>query len=279
MKMNKFCFFIAIAMLCSATFSGCSEIEKEQIITSDMIEYHTTGYSDFGFNIDLITNESSPSVDIIDIDGKNTDNLVIKYQDDTFEEIKDIEIEDRYFTIMGFVCHTDEDMVQIDSMTLDINGEETFVEFETPIIHKVKKDMETPMFSVFFPVATSSSSIGEQEYPFIYCTNEKVEITDFGFNDFLYPKDVYVLVNNEKIGNLDSVLPLELNVDDTLEIRCIPTFINDKNYSNYSTVVYDVILKYRTSESDYINCDSLLSQGVSNFENAVSIIKLLDKKS
>ena len=267
--------YVLIAAFCCFTI-GCNDKNtNDVIVTGDMLKYNRIGSKDFGFNLNLIDNKPDTTVEFLECTGKNTDGLTMEYNDDTFEDIKNKKLAGRYLTILGFVCHTENDYVEIDSITLNINNKKTVVQLSTPLIHTLKKaSSDDSVYSTVYPSMICTNSFSNTDYPFGFHAEKNAELVSFEFNDFVVPQDSTVLVNQIPVGSLDDVFPLSVKSGDDIEIQCKIDFKPDSKNSKYTNVVFNSELTYHAenlSENSVISND-IFSQAVSNADDAEALI-------
>ena len=92
--MKKYISIIMVIVVCLLAFSGCSDNEygKEYIIASDMVKYNIKGTRDFGFNVSMICRDNDTEVEFVSFEGTNVQGLQVRLADDTFDNIKDLNL-------------------------------------------------------------------------------------------------------------------------------------------------------------------------------------------
>lgn len=283
MKEGLFILF-TIVIVSAILFSGCNNTEKEDassefIIGSDMVKYDLYGLSDFGFNVNLIAKNKDLDVEFVSFIGENTQGLSVQLKDDSYDEIKSLKQNGYYIKLLGFLCKTGDEFVQIDGVNLKINGVEQKIDFATPVKHYVKTDdSETSVQIRNHPMFISTNTYTTTEYNFEYYAESDVTIESFSFNNFLGIKSGRVAINGEDVGDINS-LPLVVKKDSTVSIKCYLDFKDPNNTSEYDSIYCDSLLSYKTSESNetIILANNLVSQSVSNEDDAKNVIDLMIK--
>ena len=269
--------FASIFIFCFLTV-GCNSDNNAIIVTGDMIKYNRVGPRSFGFNLNLIDNKPNSSIEFVNFSGKNTEGLNVEYIDDTFKEIKNKKIEGRYLTILGFKCLTAYENVEIDSLTLNINNKKTVVKFSTPLIHTVKKEItDDSVNGGAYASMICTSSFSNTDYYFEYHAEKNAELISFGFNDFVFPKDSDVTVNNISVGSIDDAFPLSVKSGDSIMIQCKIDFKPNSENSEYTNVAFNSELTYHAenlSENSVLSSE-IYSQGISNLDDAKALISEL----
>lgn len=278
---KRFITFTLLFSIIVGIFAGCSDFSGKKnakaIITSDLIKYHTTGANDFGFNINLLTTKKNPDVEFIKFTGTNTQGLAVTYQNDTYDELIDKRYNGYYVTIMGFVCHTGDAFVQIDGMTLSVNGEEYDVDFKLPIIHMVYPESTESTNKVeagSYPLFVSTKGISNTEFTYEYHISDSISIENFGYNDFLAPENDKVFLNGSYIGNMDDTFPLEVKNGDTVTIQCTMAFDGVVPSTQYDSVYCDTILTYVDAGVEKELKNGIVCQSISNLDDAENVINL-----
>ena len=283
MKKGLFILF-TIVIVSAILFSGCNNTEKEDassefIIGSDMVKYDLQGISDFGFNVNLIAKNKDLDVEFVSFIGENTQGLSVQLKDDSYDEIKSLKQNGYYIKLLGFLCKTGDEFVQIDGVNLKINGVEQKIDFATPVKHYVKTDdSETSVQIRNHPMFISTNTYTTTEYNFEYYAESDVTIESFSFNNFFVIKRGRVAINGEDVGDINS-LPLVVKKDSTVSIKCYLDFKDPNNTSEYDSIYCDSLLSYKTSESNetIILANNLVSQSVSNEDDAKNVIDLMIK--
>ena len=282
-SVKKGVFILFMVVIVSAIlFSGCNNsgeegANSEFIVGSDMVKYDLQGVSDFGFNVNLIAQNKDLNVEFVSFVGENTQGLSVQLKDDSYDEIKGLKHSGYYIKLLGFVCKTGGDYVQIDSVNLKINGAEQKIDFATPIKHYAKKDDSKTSVQVRnYPMFISTNSYATTEYNFEYYAEKDITIESFSFNNFLSIKSGRIAINGEDVGDINS-FPLVVKKDSTVSIKCYLDFKDPNNTSEYDSIYCDSLLSYKTSESDevIILANNLVSQSVSNEDDAKKVIELM----
>ena len=201
----------------------------------------------------------------------------MKLNDDTYDEIRSMKYNGYYIKLLGFVCKTGDEFVQIDGVTLNIDGVENKVEFAVPIKHQVKKeDTHTSVQIRNYPMFISSNSYETNEYSFEYYAENDVIIENFGFNNFINIKSCVISINGENVGDLSS-FPMSVKKDSTVSFSCYLEFKDKESTSDYDSIYCDSMLSYKITGSDQTTVlyNNLVSQSVSNEDDAKKVIDIL----
>lgn len=271
-----------LAVLSIVSLVGCHKTDSTQkkkdiILGTDLVKYDLQGIADFGFNVNLVTPKKDTKVEFVNFWGKNTQGLFVQLNDDTYDEIKDMEHKGYYIKLLGFVCKTGDADVQIDGVTLKIDGAEQKFEFRTPIKHRIRKEnLQDSVLIQNYPLFIASNSYDDMEYSFEYYVENDVTIHEFTFNNFIDVKQCVISVDGKEVGDLSS-FPIEVRKDSVVSFRCCLGFKDNKNTSIYDSIYCDSVLSYkRTGTDELINLtNNLVSQSVSNEEDAKETIDLL----
>lgn len=278
---NLFILVIAGVIL----LSGCNQTNAESnnqndtVIGSKLIKYDLQGTSDFGFNVNLVSKSKTADVKFVSFWGENTQGLSVKLSDDTYDEIKSMKYNGYYIKLLGFVCKTGDEFVQIDGVTLNIDGVEQKIEFAAPIKHQVKKEASDTSVQIRnYPIFISSNSYGSTEYPFEYYAENDVIIEGFDFNNFIDIKSCVISVNGETVGDLSS-FPISVKKDSTVSFKCY--LEHKESTSDYDSIYCDSMLSYKITGSDQTTVlyNNLVSQSVSDKDDAKKAIDLLKKQT
>jgi hypothetical protein len=284
---------VPLMLLMLFGLSGCvGASASDVVVAAHLVKYDVQGTEEFGFNVGLVTTDKNIGVEFVSFAGENVQGLAVELQDDTFEDIKKLKHKNYYIKLLGFICSVGnefrgDESVRIDSVILKINGVEHEYPFSAPLKHLSKQeDSDDSQVSIgFSPVLISTTSLGSQgysneyltDYSFEYLTESAVTITDFSFNDFLIVSDATISVNDTIVGNLSESLPLDVPKDATVTIDGV---LNQKDpgATGYESIYCDSCLTYLTEKGDKIIFkNTLVSQGVSNEDDARALIEVLTK--
>ena len=266
-----------VIIACTLIFTGCNSTNSvnNTIIGADLVKYNLDGSSDFGFNVSMITKDKDTAVEFINFTGENTQGLAVTLSDDSYETIKDLKHNGYFLRLLGFTCSTGDSNVVIDGVNLSIDGNDTYVTFKTPIKHNVEKKQHDDVQAMNYPLFISTNSYKDTEYAFEYYTETDINIEDFSFNDFLTVSNTEISVNGELIGSPESAFPLSVEKDSTISIKCNLNLKDNIASTNYDNIYCDSLLAYTSDGTQKILHNNLVSQGVSNEEDAKNTIDLI----
>jgi len=272
-------FLVAALIIVCVLFSSCgNDNQRNFIIGTDLLKYHSQGGTDFGFNINLISLSKDVDVEFVRFSGKNTDGLAVTLSDDSYDDLKSLKHNGYYITLLGFTCYTANENVQIDGVTLKIDGAETPFTFSVPIEHSIRHEEEDPAIQMrSFPAIISTNSYKETEYAFSYIAESDVVITGFSFNDFLIVNGADTYIDGKNIGRFENAFPLTLSKNSELSIKCYLGFKDNYISTDYDSIYCDSQLFYMVdgSSETMLFPTRLVSQSVSNEEDAKKVIDLM----
>lgn len=283
-----FVFATIIAIIICFGLSSCGKSLASPIVDTGSVKYYREGTDDFGFNVNVVTNKKNPDIKFVSFSGENVDSLKVKFADDTWDSLKELKIKGCYLKLIGFVCHTDMDHVRIDSVKLNIDGNEMEYYFDDPVTHyNTNNDISrengsggaymsaAPMFIGVKSLYPSSEYL--TEYQFVFGTDKNITISDIGFNRFFVFEDSKVYINDELIGSLSNSLPMEVAAGSTIKIISKINFSSDIKGSYIEYVYCNFYFSY-ISENDgqeYSIESPIICQSAINPEEAENILKIL----
>lgn len=264
---------LTLLPLCSA----CQTKEPEIFLCTDLVKYNRVGDEEFGFNVTLIS-PKKVEVQFIGFEGENTEGLTVRQTDDTYDELKS-RIGGQYVTLLGFTCHTANPSVQIDAVKLNIDGKEGRYAFQEPIRHTVsaeEDEAECPVILYSVPTFISSVALDEQEFSFTLSPEEDATITDFSFNDFITVKSARVVIDGDEKGELRDLLPLKVSAGSQIEWKAVLGAKNTAPTAHYDSIYCNFVLECQTEDGrTYSERRSLVSQSISNKDDALAVVKLM----
>lgn len=268
---------MAIVLLCT----GCSSNKENKVIFgSDLVKYDLQGVNDFGFNVNLIVTDKNTDVEFVSFTGENTQGLAVQLMDDTYESIENIQRNGYYIRLLGFKCYTADPYVEITGVNLKIDGEEKYYQIKTPIKHTIRNDdIEHDVHFNSCPMFISTNVFCEDEFHFSYTADKDIKLLDFYFNDFIDVENSVVKIDGVEKGSLKTALPLNVKKDSSIVIKCTLNFKNPAEATKYDSIYCDSILLYESGgvKKEYRN--NLVSQSVSNEEDAEMAIDLLSEEN
>lgn len=274
---------ITIIVVSTLLLSGCSIINSDKSVESDniifgtnLVKYDLEGMGDFGFNLNMISPSKKTKVEFVSFTGKNTQGLAVKLADDTFDSIKNLKYNGYYLKLLGFICNTGDSSVVITGVNLKVDGKDRTLTFETPIKHNVREDDLTSVVQIRnYPLFISTNSYAFNMYSFEYYVESDVTIENFDFNNFLTITNADIYVNGKYKGRTTSVFPLELKKGTIFSITGNLAFKNNEDITNYESIYCDSLLTYTTNGVQKTVRSNLVSQSVSNEDDAKKVINLL----
>lgn len=272
--------FITI-IISSIILTGCNTSDQsnnnnDTIFGKDLVKYNLDGTPDFGFNLSMITKNKDTAVEFVSFTGENTQGLTVTLSDDSYETIKNLSNNGYFLRLLGFTCNTGDSNVVINGVNLTVDGKEIYVEFKTPIKHNVtEENLSSDVQITNYPLFISTNSYDDTEYTFEYYTENDITVEDFSFNDFLSIANAEISVDGEVKGSPDLVFPLSVKKDSTISLKCNLAFKDDIIATDYDNIYCDSLLTYSSGDAQTILHNNLVSQGVSNEEDAKNAIDLM----
>ena len=283
-----FVFATITAIIICFGLSSCGKSLASPIVDTGSVKYYREGIDDFGFNVNVVTSKKNPDIKFVSFSGENVDSLKVKLADDTWDSLKNLKVKGCYLKLIGFACHTNMDHVRIDSVKLNIDGNETEYYFDDPINHyNTINDISrengsggaymsaAPMFIGVKSLDPTSERL--TEYQFVFGTDKNITISDIGFNRFFVFEDSKVYINDELIGSLSNSLPLKVAAGSMIKIISKINFSSDIKALYIENVYCDFYLSY-ISENDgqeYSIKNSLICQSATDVFDAEHIVKVL----
>jgi hypothetical protein len=252
---------------------------KQQYINTNMIKYDLeVFYSNAGFDMTIVSTKNDSTIEFVNFWGKNCDDMDVEYNDDTYEYLKNLKYRGYYVRIIGFVCSTYSDSIQINGVTLKIDGVEQQFAFETPLVHEVVPEEEFgPIMFLSYPSFISTTSIDNELY-YVFSIEEDCTIDSFGFNNFYDIQELLIEVDGSMVGGKEA-LPLDVKKGSRVNIRPRIELSSAQPSTDFDWLYTSPMLRYHHTvdgtSKNYSMTLSLVSQGVSNEEDAKALIDYL----
>ncbi len=222
-NMKRICSLI-ILLIVLLNFASCKATSQVSLFP-EMVKYNlfrSDSKNEFSFNINVLSSEMNPKIEFVCAEGFNTDNLSVFFSNDTFDSIKGKRIENSYVTLLGIHCTSGYEYTKINSMKIRINGTESIIRFKTPIENTfVSYDdhcfAQRNMPIYIFPQSFVGNN--ETEYVFSIQALKNTVVKSFDFNDFLSFYEANVYINDNLVGTVFDVFPIELKLGDILSVK------------------------------------------------------------
>lgn len=282
--MKKICSILLIIVLIFG-FNSCNDQAEQVDFYPELIRYNlyrSDSANEFGFNINVTSSHKNPKIEFISAEGINTENLMVTFSDDTFEDIADERIKGNYIILLGVHCRTVTEYTRIDSMKLSVNDSETEIEFSTPIentfynyseVEHILSQRNMPIY--VFP--QSFVGYNETDYSFAVEAIEDTVVKSFNFNDFLVFANAEVFVNDEVKGPLTDVFPIELKKGDILTVKSRIAFA-DKSYSGMENLYLNIVIECNTNGQVVTEYYPLVATFIGNLDDVKDFIGSYEKQ-
>ena len=266
------CFVLVLFSL-----SACAKSSPEDVLfLNDLIHCNIMeAGGNFGFNLLYLYKGQKPSVDFVAFDNANANAMF----DDTIEGIAGKEYGGFKAVMLGFSMDISSmengDELQINSITLSVNGTEKAFDTTGQIIVKKIADTEekyngSSLYSTNVPVVLFSQGKTIEAASFHYHTEQSVTLEDFEFSDFLEINHACVYVDDQMIGDIKDVFPLHVEADKSI---CIVIDADFGNYDSFSDYYVNSTLHYKSDEDgSKIVKDYIAIQAVGNFDDLSNLI-------
>lgn len=218
-------FFLTLILVFSC--SACkADGQKDVTFYPELVQYKLwrseTSTNEFSFNIEVVSSHRNIDIEYVSAEGVNTENMSVTFSDDTFDELNR-SINGKYLLLIGVHCLAESDYTKIESMKLNVDGENFELTFPNAIENTFLDDEENEhgLSQLNMPTYIFTTSfVGENEtdYSFVVTPTEDITVTGIQFDDFIELSDATVTVNDAELGKIKDVLPLELKKDDVLKV-------------------------------------------------------------
>ena len=221
--MKRFCALVLV-VINLFVFVSC-EATSQTTFYPEMVKYklfRSDSKNEFSFNMNVLTTDTNPKIEFIAAEGVNTENLSVTFSDDTFDSIKGKRIKNLYVMLLGIHCTTIYEYTKINSMKIRVNGKEIVVTFKTPIENTFVSYDEHCFAQRNLPIYIFPQSFvgnNETEYVFSVQALKDTVVKSFDFNDFLSFHEANVYINDNLVGTVFDVFPVELKLGDILSVK------------------------------------------------------------
>lgn len=145
--LRKTFILLLICLITCLCFCSCNKV-KFPIVDTDRVYTNSVNFAgEFTFFINVLTKSRKIDVGYIGVAGKNTESLDVKvnlyYTEDEMVKAKGC-----YLNTYIFICKTQEKDVKINSVRLNINGEEKDYTLKEPVVYHYKPDEYCDMFQI-----------------------------------------------------------------------------------------------------------------------------------
>ena len=290
----KFVLLLCICTMLAASVFGCnnkSVSECPQVffdhVRFNSFSYESTNSKRFGVNVCVITDRNDAEIEYIGASGENVDTVKCTVVDDTFDSVKTLKEKGMYLHIIGLSFAPSNTSVQINTITLKVDGHEAEYALNEPIRFEIVSDddpaVSFPVYGIAVPSLITETSICDNDetvtpqnnlYQFGYTAEVDAVITDFGFTQYLHPLNTTVYVNDRSMGSAEDCFPLTVHENDIIKIKCNIAYNRDITDNDYGYTYCDTYISGHLPDSDDILSARmhLSCQGICNAENAADFL-------
>ena len=103
-----------------------------------------------------------------------------------------------------------------------------------------------------------------------------VKIILFSFNDFITVKSARVVIDGDEKGELRDLLPLKVSAGSQIEWKAVLGAKDTAPTAHYDSIYCNFVLECQTEDGrTYSQRRSLVSQSISNKDDALAVVKLM----
>ncbi len=243
MKMKRMFMILLCAVL---LLSGCSSEHTSFIqVSCAILDVESEGEYTFCFYVSCFDNKEDYPVELLAIEGTNTDKVEFSMKDTTHFFEKDRAVKKGYFHYYMVECTANVDDVSINKLVLRVKGEKVEVEPRKPIsIIRTVADQGHCLGITGYPIAIFTDSLKQgQEYTYYMSTQEEITLTSVSFSGILMIKDAVILKNRTVVGTLEENLPFKMHPGDEYAIQFVFDYDEDfadgaTYYDTFSTTIH-----------------------------------------
>ena len=278
---------LLICFLFLITLGSCTVSDtKEIIFLSDYIHCDIIeSGGKFGFNLIYLYRGGRPDVEFVSFDNECANALFEELIDDTIESISGKKFEGYYAVILGFCFDISSlqsgEQLQINEIILSVNGNEQKVDVAGKVVvNKIDSDDDeyycNSVYSTNVPVVLFSQGKDIESAMFNYHTEDAITIEKFEFSNFLDIQDAFIYVDEQKIGAINEVLPIDIGADKTIRIEITANF---GKYNSFSDFYLNSLLYYKSEmDGSSILKDYFAIQAVGNEKDMSNFVKQIIQK-
>ncbi len=245
--------YILLMVLCiSLGFVGCDKDKSES--EEELLDFYTNAkYIDVDymhelltFELLMLTNEKVEEVQVTELSGKGTsvDDFDIVVSNNSIDAIKNLTYRGMYPSVWYFDFQPKSDMetIEIEKITLLVNGKEHEVEFEKTLKltngsgTKFSGNMQPGVIPMEFPGAMIN---GELTPTYSFTALEDISIEKVYTNVDIVPTIEAMMINGVEVENVS--YPIKINKDDVVEMNI--GFSSD-TLSKNNYILADIYVEY-----------------------------------
>ncbi len=279
-------FFIVLASCAPGGDAPSQNGEKIEVelpyVGTDRVMYDKSSEgNEIGAVIKIVTKNKNPDIKVLEVSGMNTSGVVCKLEDSTFDSLDGKRINSLYIKQIALSVITAADYVEIDSVTLSIDGEIKEYPFKYPLIHRgAADDIGGDLYFASFPSLITGHSLREgYEYNYYFFTEQKpVTLEDAHFRSFLDLKESVIVVNGMTVGALEDILPLDIPANSKVTLKTKLDLKPELSASYYENVYTELIMGYLQDGEKYELKMSMTVQGIGNKEGGIAFLNCIEEK-
>lgn len=229
---------LVFVLMCTTV--GCRSINhKTGIYTnSDYILVDNANKVLLEFQLAMFSSDKIKSIEVIDFEGNNVDDLKCLVEDNTASELNKYKYRNFYtYTMDLSVLKGNADEIEINKIVMKINGKKKIIPFKNAIKHSFKEGhvwgKKLEISSIPNELSSNCLSNNNRVFPYEFNTTDNIKLEKPVFKNFVKADNFQVLIDNE-IVNKEDVFPLEVgkgkNIKIDFNINPLEEDIDNKYY-------------------------------------------------
>ena len=258
---------------------GCSSenntVKEEYIWGTENVNVDIVvekGYR-YGFNIPFAYVKEKDDIELVSIEGDNTDSLELEVSDDTIDDFDKAKVDNYRLGYLGVIYSLKEDVdVTVESLNININGSYQQIKFEPPLIIRA----HTNDTNICEYLASGVLMHGKNNFlTYTLSWEENVKILDCGLTGAFDTEEITVFVDGKQVSARETEVLANTKVQFDLTSR-----VEDKYEDSCLAGNFFVTYMYASNEEKtyYI---SLNQQGAGDAKSAQIVLEQIierDKK-
>ena len=255
---------------------GCNKnIEKKYYDNSKDIHINITS-SILSFNLTFITSDKIKEVKYLLCQGKNFDydNVNVSIVNNSLDMYKDKKIDGLYCSNWTVnIEFEQEGYYEVDSLTLELDGEKKEIEFTDPIKYTkgeenniINDEFKCDVFPCSFP---SSYVENDEVIQYEFNAEKNFKLLETTFSDYFDASVIKVFLNDKEVG-----FPVDIKEGDNFTFK-IKFSSQNKRVNKYCYVMGNLFIKYEFNGNEIKRNGALVFDPISPMDEKLDKLKEL----
>lgn len=236
------------------------------------------GDNDIKICLDFIYDDEIPEIEINGLIGEGLEDA--QYEGEIIIEdfAEDFVYKDNslcsYIVTINVGDKNDNDIVNIEGILLNVNGEDKEIKFEETLKYTFVNEEDNNVEDLQPDTIPAAFCGVDTILSYSYVATNDMTINSLGTNGLINIDDVKIYVNDSYMGDLSN-LPIKISKGDIIEFDIVPQLV-ESEYS-WTNVYTNMIVNYSVDNKEYVNISDLSMIPIDSEEDIKEVINFMVK--